>query len=182
MSDGMTNPFLPPLWPPVASSAYAALLSGEERSHLCRLTWDASSVGWAALARWWALSGSEWSLRDLLPVGTWPAGWDISQQPFREALCGALAFEAFTEEVNIHGYTCVTVLRNDAAAAIACFHKGSTRSLQMQRCALRLDRAAAAVYVDLLPMHIPGLTLVAEGIDCQCASRAGDDFRTNANV
>ena len=48
------------LWPPVASSAYAALLSGEEQSLLCWLTWDASPVGWAALARWWALSCSEW--------------------------------------------------------------------------------------------------------------------------
>jgi hypothetical protein len=167
-----------PLWPPVASSAYAKLLSGEERALLCGLTWDASPVGWAALARWWELSGTVWSLRDLLLVGSWPAGWDVSQQPFREALGGALAFEAFAQAVNIHGYTCV--LRNDASAAIACFRKGSTRSPVMQRCALRLDRAAAAANVDILPLHVPGLTLVAEGIDG--ASRAGDDFGATANV
>jgi hypothetical protein len=41
-----------PLWPHVASSAYAALLSGEEKSLFCALTWDASPVGWAALGRW----------------------------------------------------------------------------------------------------------------------------------
>ncbi len=43
-----------PLWPPVASSAYRALLSllsGEERSMFCALTWDASPFGWAGLAR-----------------------------------------------------------------------------------------------------------------------------------
>ena len=34
----------------MASSAYAFLLSGEERSLFCALTWDASPVGWAALA------------------------------------------------------------------------------------------------------------------------------------
>jgi hypothetical protein len=71
-------------------------------------------------------------------------------------------------------------MRNDAAAAIACFRKGSTQSPQMQRCALRLDRAAASVNVDLLPYHVPGLTLVAEGIDG--ASRAGADFGADVNV
>jgi hypothetical protein len=45
---------------------------------------------------------------------------------------------------------------------------------------LRLDRAAASVNVDLLPYHVPGLTLVAEGIDG--ASRAGDDFGPGMNV
>ena len=80
------------VWPPVASSAYAALLSGEEKSLLCALTWDVSPVGWAALGRWWVLSCSEWVLQDLLLVDTWPAGWDVSKQPLREALGGALAF------------------------------------------------------------------------------------------
>jgi hypothetical protein len=167
-----------PLWPRVPSSAYAALLSGDEKLLLCALTWDASPVGWAALGRWWACSGSTWELRELLLVGSWPAGWDTSEQPFREALGGALAFEGFAQAVDIQGFSCI--LRNDAAAAIASFRKGSTRSPQMQRCALRLDRAAASANVDLLPYHVPGLTLVAEGIDG--ASRAGDDFGPGANV
>jgi hypothetical protein len=152
-----------PLRPHVASSAYAALLSGEEKSLFCALTWDASPVGWAALGRWWARSGPDWELRELLLVGTWPEGWDTSEQPYREALAGALAFEGFAQAVDIQSFSCI--LRNDAAAAIACFSKGSTQSHQMQRCALRLDRAAASVNVDLLPYHVPGLTLVAEGID-----------------
>ncbi len=42
-----------PLWQPVASSAYAALLSGEEQTLYCSVTWDASPSGWAGLARWW---------------------------------------------------------------------------------------------------------------------------------
>ncbi len=157
---------------------YAALLSGEEKSLLCALTWNASLVGWAALGRWWARSGSIWELRQLLLVGSWPVGWDTSEQPFREALGGALAFEGFAQAVDIQGFSCI--LRNDAAAAIASFRKGSTKSRQMQRCALRLDRAAASVNVDLLPYHVPGLTLVAEGIDG--ASRAGEDFGQGANV
>ena len=45
------GPLGAPLWPPVASSAYAALLSWVERSLFCALTWDASPVGWAGLAR-----------------------------------------------------------------------------------------------------------------------------------
>ena len=172
------GPLGAPLWPPVASSAYAALLSGEERSLFCALTWDASPVGWAGLARWWDHSGREPVLRDLLLLGSWPADWDVSQQPFREALGGALAFEAFTQTVHIGGLTCV--LRNDAAAAVAAFRKGSTQSPQMQRCALRLDRAAALVDVDCLPLHVPGLTLVAEGIDG--ASRGGAEFGEGVNV
>jgi hypothetical protein len=83
-------------------------------------------------------------------VGSWPAGWDVSQQPFREALGGALAFEAFAQAVDIRGRTCV--LRNDAAAAVAAFRKGSTQSPQMQRCALRLDRADPTIFSPPMPL------------------------------
>ncbi len=83
--------------------------------------------------------------------------------PFREALGGALAFEAFVQAVDVSARYCV--LCNDAAAAVASFRKGSTQSPQMQRCALRLDRAAASVHILCLRLHVPGLTLVAEGID-----------------
>ena len=80
-----------PLWPPPASTAYAALLRGELH---CALTWDASTFCWAALARWWDLSGLGPVARELLLVGTRPAGWDVSEQPFREALGGALGFDS----------------------------------------------------------------------------------------
>jgi hypothetical protein len=81
-----------PLWPPVASSAYAALLCGEdseEQALFCSVTWDASTHGWAAVALWWDLLGAEPVKHDLLLVGSWPADWDVSQQPFREALGGS---------------------------------------------------------------------------------------------
>jgi hypothetical protein len=167
-----------PLWPPVASSAYAALLSGEEMALFCAVTWDASTHGWAAMAVWWDAAGAEPERRELLLVGSWPADWDVSQQPFREALGGVLAFEAFAQQVHLSGRCCV--LRNDASAAVAAFRKGSPHSHQMQRCALRLNRAAAAVDVDCLPLHVPGLTLVAEGVDG--ASRSGSELGVDANV
>ena len=172
------GPLGSPLWPPVASSAYGALLSGEERHLFCALTWDASPVGWAGLARWWDVHGPEPVLRELLMVGSWPADWDVSEQSFREALGGVLAFEEFAHAVPIGGRFCI--MRNDASAAIAAFRKGSSQSPQLQRCALRLDRAASALDVDCLPYHVPGLTLIAEGIDG--ASRSGDDFGEGVNV
>ena len=167
-----------PLWPPLASSAYGSFLRGEEQAVFCALTWDASTNGWAALARWWDLTGLTPQLEELLLIGTWPAGWDVSQQPFREALGGVLAFEAFVQGAAVGGRYCI--LRNDAAAAIAAFRKGSTQSPQMQRCAVRLSRASATSDVPCLPWHVPGLTLIAEGIDD--ASRSGDAMGPDANV
>jgi hypothetical protein len=67
-----------------------------------------------------------------------------------------------------------------ASAAIAAFRKGSPQSGPLQRCALRLSRAAALVDVDCLPLHVPGLTLVAEGVDG--ASRSGSELGEGANV
>jgi hypothetical protein len=114
----------------------------------------------------------------LLLVGTWQGGWDVSEQPFREALGGALGFEAFVSAADFCGRYCV--LRNDTAAAIAALRKGSTQSPQMQRCALRLSLAAAAVNVDCLPLHVPGLVLIAEGFDG--ASRSSSELGLDANV
>ncbi len=126
-----------PFWPPLASSANAALLRGEAQAVFCALTWDASTFGWA-LARRWDVSGPSPVLQELLLVGTWPVGWDVSELLFREALGGALAFEAFVQAVDIRWR--YNILRKDEGAAIAAFRKGSTQSLEMQRCALRLSR------------------------------------------
>ena len=46
-----------PRSPLPASSAYAAVLRGEAPALFSALTWDASTFGWAALARWWDLTG-----------------------------------------------------------------------------------------------------------------------------
>jgi hypothetical protein len=164
-----------PLWPPVPSSAYAALLAGVRETPFWVLTWDASSPGWAALLRWRDGTGP---LQERLCVGTWPDGWDVSQQSYREALGGVLGFEAALQCADLRGRICI--LRNDASAAIAGFRKGSTKSPAIQRCALRMSRSASAADVDLLPWHVPGLQLIAEGIDG--ASRAGDDFGAGCNV
>ena len=163
-----------PLWPPVPSSAYRALLRGEETAVFFALTWDASPLGWAALLRWWSSPGSSPTLREELLIGSWPAGWD----PHREALGGALAFEAAILRADLGGR--IGILRNDAEAAVAAFRKGSTQSAPMQRCALRLSRAAADSNVDYLPWHVPGLQLVEEGIDG--ASRSGVLFGPDANL
>ncbi len=64
--------------------------------------------------------------KELLFIGTWPAGWDVSEQPFRKALGGALAFNALVQAADIRGRNCV--LSNDAAAAAAAFRKGSVQS------------------------------------------------------
>ncbi len=70
-----------PLWPPLASSGYAALLWGVQQTVFCALTWDASTFGWAALARWWDMSWSSPALLELLLVGTWPAGRQRATPP-----------------------------------------------------------------------------------------------------
>jgi hypothetical protein len=167
-----------PLWPIVPSSAYAALLRGDEQHVLCSLTWDASPHGWAAVARWWDHSGLEPVLMLRLFIGTWPAGWAVLDQAHREALGGALAFEAFALAVDIRGRVCI--LRNDASAAVAAFRKGSSQSPEMQRCAMYISRVAAASNVEFVPWHVPGLLLVAEGVDG--ASRSGTDFGEHANL
>ena len=167
-----------PLWPPVPSSAYRALLRGEETIVFFALTWDASPYGWAALLRWWSSLGPAPRLHEELLIGSWPDDWDVSEQPYREALGGALAFEAAIRCVDLGGR--IGILRNDAEAAVSAFRKGSTQSPQMQRCALRLSRAAADSDVDYLPWHVPGLQLVAEGIDG--ASRSGVQFGADSNL
>jgi hypothetical protein len=55
----------------VVSSAYTALLSGEEKLLFCAPTWEASTVGWAVLARWWTLSWPEPVLHELLLLCSW---------------------------------------------------------------------------------------------------------------
>jgi hypothetical protein len=74
-------------------------------------------------------------------------------------------------------------MRNDASAAIAAFRKGSSQSPEMQRCAVSFSQVAAANGVDIVPWHVPGLSLVAEGTDG--ASRDGTGptgFGQDANL
>lgn len=167
-----------PLWWPVASSAYAAFLRGEEMLAFFSLTWDASSHGWAALLRWWGERDGSMELVEQLLVGTWPDGEEVGEQPHRECLAAPLALEAAAQVVDLRGKC--GLLRNDAEAAIGALRKGSTQSAPMQRSALRCSRLCAELSVDLLLWHVPGLQLVAEGIDG--ASRGGSHFGPDANL
>ena len=97
------------LWPLVPSSAYALFLLGEPQAILFILIWDASPSGWAALLRWWDAYGP---LQEQLLAGTWPAGWNVSQQPYREALGCALALEAALQAVD--HCSSVRILLNNA--------------------------------------------------------------------
>ncbi len=79
------------------------------------------------------------------------------------------------QAADIRGRYCI--LRYAAADA---FRKGSTQSPQMQRCALRLSRAAAGEDAGCLPWHMPELVLVA-GID-RASRGAGSDLGPDATV
>jgi hypothetical protein len=142
------------------------------------LTWDASTHGWAALLRWWDTSKAAPVLRDLLLVGSWPTGENIADQTHREALAAPLAVEAACQAVDLRVRG--GLLRNDAEAAIAALTQGSTGSAPMQCQAVRLNRVAYNNELDLILMHVPGLSLVEEGIDG--ASRTGTHFGPDVNL
>jgi hypothetical protein len=76
--------------------------------------------------------------------------------------------------------TSTILLRNDASAAISAFRKGSFASPQLQAAAMMLNDARAKLDVITPLLHVPGLTLVQEGIDG--ASRHGSAFGQDANV
>ena len=168
-----------PLWPRVPSSLYREFLLRPVVGGLSfSLTWDASPHGWAAVLRWWDSTGAAPALRDLLLVGTWPAGEDVAEQAHREALAAPLALEAACQAVDLS--VRYGLLRNDAEAAIGALSKGSTSSPPMQRQAVRLNRVAYRQELDLVLAHVPGLALVEEGIDG--ASRSGSQFGADANL
>ena len=100
---------------------------------------------------------------------TWPAGAAPSaDQVHREALGLCIALETAAAIVDL--CHCSVILRNDSAPALSALRKGSTDSPFLQTCAMRMNRFAAERDVDLLFLHVPGETLVAEGIDA--ASRS----------
>ena len=147
-----------PLWPPMASSAYASFLLGPE--FFC-LTWVASWHGRAALLRWWVEGPGGRSLRERLLIGSWPDGEDVSEQPFRECLAAPLALEAAARVLVLRSR--IGLLRNVAEAVIAALRKGCTQSEPMQRSAQRASRLCARLDLDLLPWHVQGMQLVEEG-------------------
>lgn len=162
------------MWPPHPSTLYSRFLRGRYGdARLFVLTWDAGPNGYAALLRWWQASGDgSRELKELLLVGTWPKGAEVEHQAHREILAACLATESAAQQVDLHGS--VVLFRNDAEAAIAALRKGSFQSPVMQRSAVRLNRLLFSLDVVPRMWHVPGLALVAEGVDG--ASRGGGDL------
>jgi hypothetical protein len=134
------------------------------------LTWDAGPQGYAALLIWWERDAAwRWILSRRLFVGTWPPGSEAEHQPHREILAARLATECAEQQVDLRGS--LILYRNYADAAISAMSKGGFASPVMQRSAVQLNRFLFRL--DVLPRfwHVPGLTLVAEGVDG--ASRGG---------
>jgi hypothetical protein len=162
------------MWPLHPSSLYGRFLRGRYGSApLFVLTWDAGPNGYAGLLRWWGEGrGGSHELKELLLVGTWPADAEVQHQAHREILAACLATESAAQQVDLRNS--VVLFRNDAEAAIAALRKGSFQSPVMQRSAMRLNRLLYRLEVVPRMWHVPGLALVAEGIDG--ASRAGGEL------
>jgi hypothetical protein len=147
-----------PLWPFVASSLHAAFLAGETgEAHVVVITWDPSVHGWGAVVRWWDNKGGK------VIVGPLPDTPDMLHQVRREALGGVLCFEAASRVVSLEGAT--VIMRNDASGALAAFPKGSFSTTFLQKCSMRLARAAAVPSASMLYLHAPGRVLIDEGVD-----------------
>ena len=170
-----------PLWPLVPSSGYRVFLEGGMPDAVAfALTWDASTRGWAALLRWWETVRGRRELCEHLFIGTWPAGSAVGEQAHRELLAAPLALEAALQLRHPRLDGRLGFFRNDAEAAISALRKGSSSSPPMQAGSLKFARLCAGAGVDPLCMHVPGLALVAEGIDG--ASRSGTTFGKDANL
>jgi hypothetical protein len=147
-----------PLWPLVSSSAYGALCRGDPLlTRLFAVSSDASLSGSSV-----GLQTPEARDMEIFPL-TWPAGGAPKEQVDRETLGICIAFEAAAALVDLSHSS--VILRNDSKSALSALRKGSTGSPFLQTCAMRLHRFAAAIDTDLLFLHVPGDTLIAEGID-----------------
>jgi hypothetical protein len=149
-----------PMWPLPASTAYHIFLSRRiPNAKTAALIWDASIHGWGAVLR---TSPED---QGLVMVGTFSPDeqqW-LSEQVWREARAGVLAFRAATQSVSLQGWT--VIMRNDATGALAALRKGSTRSSVLQRSAIEFTALVRDLSVEPLFLHAAGTTLVQEGID-----------------
>ena len=153
------------LWPFVASTLYAALLRGDAAAaRVLAISYDASiKSGWGA--------GLQSSADTMLRIfsGTYPQGTDCSIQVHNEGHAGALALSAAERLCDLTD--AVIILRNDCAPALSALEYGSTRSPELQGHAMAIARICARYNATCLFLHVPGTTLMAEGIDA--ASREG---------
>jgi hypothetical protein len=68
----------------------------------------------------------------------------------------------------------VVILRNDAIGALSALRKGSFSSTFLQQCAMRACRLERAIGCHTLHLHVPGQTLIDEGIDDLSRDTAAD--------
>jgi hypothetical protein len=147
-----------PLWPPVASSLYAAFLAGDAGpARVVVITWDSSVHGWGARVRSTACPDGK------IIVGSLPDSEDMQHQVRRETLGGILAFEAASREFDLSDAW--VIMRNDCVTALSALRKGCSSSTFLQQCAMRFAHLQRAVRCHTLFLHAPGLQLVAEGVD-----------------
>jgi hypothetical protein len=153
------------MWPFVASSLYAALCRGDTAGARVRaITFDGSvGAGWGA-----ALQTSE-DPQMVISSHTYPPGTDSSVQVHNEGRAGAGALEAFDLLVDLSDS--VIIFRNDCVGALTALELGCTTSAILQDAAMRVARCCARHNATCLFLHVPGSTLVAEGVDA--ASRSG---------
>ena len=153
------------LWPFVAGTLYAALLRGDAAAaRVLAISYDASiKSGWGAGLQ----SSDDPSLR--IFSGTYPQGTNCSVQVHNEGHAGALSLSAASLLWDLTD--AVVILRNDCAPALSALEFGSTRSPELQGHAMAIARLCAQHNATCLFLHVPGTTLMAEGIDA--ASRAG---------
>ena len=155
-----------PMWPLPASSAYKLFLDGgAEHLKVATVVWDSSPEGWGAVIRTRASSTGK------LIIGTFEANvaGDFDHQVRRETRGGVLALRAAIREFDLRGW--LVILRNDATGALATLRKGCSKSEFMQDQAMEIVTMARDNSIELLFLHAPGKTLIAERVDK--ASRAG---------
>ena len=155
-----------PMWPLPPSSTYRIFLEGKtEGLRVATVVWDSSPAGWGAVVRTSAADEGK------LIIGTFEAVTTdhFDHQVRRETRGGVLAFRAATTEFDLKGWA--VILRNDATGALSTLRKGCSKSEFMQDQAMELTTMARDLQIELLFLHAPGKTLVAERVDA--ASRDG---------
>ena len=132
---------------------------GMSDKKVATIVWDSSPEGWGAVIRTRADDDG------CLVIGTFEpnSGDDFDHQVRRETRGGVLAFRAALKKFDFKGW--LIILSNDATGALSTLRKGCAKSEFMQNQAMELVTLARDHQIELLFLHAPGKTLVAERVD-----------------
>ena len=148
----------------VPSSVYGAFLRGDLiGTRLIVLTYDASHHGYAMIPR---LRPGD---HPHVVVGTLPAHL---AQVHRESGAGVRSVQIASTLFDLRGF--IVILRNDCAGALKTLEHGSFLSAPLQSDAEDLVQLAQSLHIELLYLHVPGTTLVAEHVDSASRDDAAD--------